>query len=97
VLSACETASDGALLSDEPIHLGSALLLAGYQHVVATLWHVADHTAAQLAERFYAALSVGRLPDSQRTAYALHEATQALHRRYPDRPYRWMSHIHIGP
>jgi CHAT domain-containing protein len=97
VLSACQTASDGALVSDEPIHLASALLMAGFQHVVGTLWRVADRTAAQLAERFYAAVTVNGRPDSQLTAYALHEATQALRRQYPDRPYRWMSYIHIGP
>ncbi|MEU8551358.1 CHAT domain-containing protein [Streptomyces roseoverticillatus] len=44
-LSACRTAVGGAQVPDEGIHRASALQLAGYQHVVATLWNVHDAPA----------------------------------------------------
>src|SRR5262249_20698808 len=57
ILSACGTAASGdASISDEPVHLASALQLAGYRHVIGTLWPVMDTLAALTAERFYAAL-----------------------------------------
>ena len=37
-LSACETAMGDENLPDEVIHLGSALLFAGFREVVATMW-----------------------------------------------------------
>ena len=37
-LSACETAMGDENLPDELIHLGSALLFAGFREVIATMW-----------------------------------------------------------
>lgn len=37
-LSACEAARPRGVLPDEAIHLGSAFQLAGYRHVIASLW-----------------------------------------------------------
>src|SRR5262249_12329190 len=37
-LSACSTARPGGRLADEAIHLVSAFQLAGYRHVIGTLW-----------------------------------------------------------
>ena len=37
-LSACETAMGDENLPDEVIHLGSALLFAGFREVIATMW-----------------------------------------------------------
>ncbi len=52
-LSACETAQPGARLADEAIHLASAFSLAGYRHVIGTLWPVGDQHAVDIADDIY--------------------------------------------
>jgi CHAT domain-containing protein len=42
-LSVCETAMGDEQLPDEVIHLGTTLLFAGFQGVIATMWWVALH------------------------------------------------------
>jgi tetratricopeptide (TPR) repeat protein len=96
VLSACETAAPGISISDEPVHLASALQLAGYRHVIGTLQPVMDHVAAQITEQFYTAF--GRPgQDSRHIAHALSDAIRNLRDRYPASPERWSLYIHIGP
>jgi CHAT domain-containing protein len=59
-LSACETALGSApALLDESIHLASAFQLAGYPHVIGTLWPVLDDAALHVASAFYSALRGG--------------------------------------
>ncbi|MFI6149987.1 CHAT domain-containing protein [Streptomyces sp. NPDC051109] len=57
-LSACRTAAgDTAALSDEAIHLTSAFQLAGFPHVIGTLWEIDDQTAVHIARAFYDGLA----------------------------------------
>jgi CHAT domain-containing protein len=58
-LSACSTAVSTPLLADEAAHITGAFQLAGYQHVIGTLWPVGDRLAAKLAQDFYARLRQG--------------------------------------
>ncbi|MGH3374029.1 MAG: CHAT domain-containing protein, partial [Actinoallomurus sp.] len=89
-LSACSTARGGARLADEAIHIGSAFQLAGYPHVVATLWPIADTAAATVAAEVYAGMGEG-------AAAAVHAATRSLRDACGGRsPLLWASHIHIG-
>ncbi|MET9730325.1 CHAT domain-containing protein [Streptomyces sp. NPDC006458] len=93
-LSACATArSDDADLADESIHLASAFQLAGYPHVVGTLWPVDDRIATSTAHRFYA--TYARLGPAHAAA-ALHEAVRALRAEAAARPSLWAAHIHTG-
>jgi len=85
-------------LVDENIHLASAFQLAGFPHVVATLWRVADRVAAGLANDFYAALRTG--PTARDSpAHALHATIHAYRDKpaHRERPHVWASHIHLGP
>ncbi|WP_261570435.1 CHAT domain-containing tetratricopeptide repeat protein [Frankia gtarii] len=106
-LSACETGRPGVRLADEAIHLASAFQLAGYQHVIATLWPVGDTPAAALADAVYTALGIsGHGPSGATGAFdpgrpldvagALHDAILGLRRLWPDAPAVWASHIHAG-
>ncbi|KAF5579849.1 hypothetical protein FPCIR_10914 [Fusarium pseudocircinatum] len=53
-LSACETkASDKVQLLDESLDLASAFQLAGFRHVVGTLWAVSDQRCVDVAKEFY--------------------------------------------
>lgn len=59
-----------------PMHLASALQLAGYRHVIGTLWPVMDTVAARTAEWFYADLDqYGQ--DSRHIARSLSESEWA--------------------
>jgi hypothetical protein len=93
-LSACETAHPGGRLPDEAIHLASAFQLAGYRHVVATLWPIGDRIAASFAEDFYTAASLDQ--GTSDVAAAVHSVATRLRRRWQHRPSVWASHIHTG-
>jgi len=98
-LSACHTATVPPQLADEGIHITGAFHLAGYQHVVGTLWEINDIAAWQLARTFYSRLRDGTAPpdiDIGRSAEALHHAVRRLRARYPDQPGLWAAHTHTG-
>ncbi|MEU3643267.1 CHAT domain-containing protein [Lentzea sp. NPDC034063] len=94
-LSACETAlnTSGHLL-DEAIHLTSAFQLAGFPHVIGTLWALDDEIAVEIAEDFYRGLPADR--PTSRAAFALHDAVRRQRDRYPATPSLWAGHIHAG-
>ncbi|KAJ3951287.1 hypothetical protein N0V92_012305 [Colletotrichum tropicale] len=53
-LSACSTGANEVIrLVDEGIHLGYACQLAGFRHVVGTLWTVSDPVCVEVAQKFY--------------------------------------------
>lgn len=93
-LSACSTGRGGLTLPDEAIHLGSAFELAGFRHVIATLWQVEDRHAAAIARDTYLKLQADG--DTNRAALALHAAIRAQRRRAPGTPSSWASHVHVG-
>ena len=97
-LSACSTARTGdTSLLDEAIHLATAFQLAGFPHVIGTLWEINDEIAVEIAEAFYAALAdPGGTLDPDRAARALHHAARAQRDLQPAAPYLWGSHIHAG-
>ena len=93
-LSACDTARTGPDLADETVHLASVLHVAGYRHVVATLWPVPDRPALRLARAVYRQL-IGDEPAG--IPEALHQGVRELRDRYPDHPLVWAGYIHLGP
>lgn len=99
-LSACQTArSEDLDLFDEAIHLTSAFQLAGFPHVIGTLWSVLDSVSVDVAVRFYKRLqSEPRTLTVADSAQALHDTIQELRDRpgWAARPSRWAAHIHVG-
>ncbi|MEY2896321.1 MAG: hypothetical protein RL669_590 [Pseudomonadota bacterium] len=90
VLSAC-TSSGGSVLSGEGLSgLAHALLTAGAQGVVVSLWPVADAPTARLMEQFYRRLGQGQRPPA-----ALAQARRELHRQ--GAPARdWAGFVYYG-
>lgn len=91
-LSACRTAhsSDGVML-DESLHLAAACQVGGFEHVIGTLWPVADDIAADFATRCYRAMAddEGRL-DPNQSARAVHRAMNELREDLGRRsPHLW--------
>jgi CHAT domain-containing protein len=97
-LSACETAMTAARLTDEALHLVTAFSLAGYPHVIGTLWKVDDSAAFSIARRVYERLAPagGSQPQAALTAHALHAAVHYMRDRFTEMPTLWAAHIHSG-
>ncbi|MGH3224079.1 MAG: CHAT domain-containing protein [Streptosporangiaceae bacterium] len=99
-LSACQTARNAAPdLLDEAIHLASAFQLAGYPHVIGTLWSVWEVAALDVADTFYAHLQTGvGAFDTRTSAEALHHAVRALRDRegLAAAPSFWAPFLHTG-
>lgn len=97
-LSACRTAvSDSQDLVDEAIHLTTAFQLAGFRHVVGTLWEIDDRFATHLADAFYAELVTGEGPvDARRAARSLHAAVRTARDHLVRAPSLWAAHLHAG-
>ena len=92
-LSACETAKSGITLIDEAINVASACQLAGFRHVIATLWPIRDDIAAWAAKRIWQGL---RYADAD-TALSVDRVTAELRQQYPGNPSIWAAYIHTGP
>ncbi|WP_327000687.1 CHAT domain-containing protein [Dactylosporangium sp. NBC_01737] len=89
-LSACQTAAGSPGLADEAIHIASAFQLAGFEHVIGTLWRVSDRAALDVATAFYTALAVA--PPHQALSIAVRQHRQ----RYPSSPSEWAAFVHYG-
>ena len=97
-LSACSTSVTAPRLVDEALHITGAFHLAGFRHVVGTLWPVSDQVAARIAADFYDHLTAGgtAAPDPGRSGEALHHATVRQRAQYPAMPTLWAAHTHTG-
>ncbi|MER7753722.1 CHAT domain-containing protein [Kitasatospora sp. NPDC097643] len=94
-LSACSTALDSTRLLDEPLHVAAAFQLAGYRHVVGTLWPVTEGSAVAVAASFYGDARIPGAPDS-RIARALAAAARLRRAERPRDPADWAGYQHIG-
>ncbi|MEU8297343.1 CHAT domain-containing protein [Micromonospora sp. NPDC048909] len=97
VLSACDTVRGGAALPDEALTLGTAFQLAGFRHVIGSLWSISDALTVQLCAELYAGLAVPGGIDPERAAPALHHAVRQLRAALPGLPELWAGYLHIGP
>ncbi|KAF3918158.1 hypothetical protein ABW20_dc0101999 [Dactylellina cionopaga] len=100
-LSACSTAKNSAeSLTDEMIHIANAFQLAGYPHVVGTLWETDDECAKAVSKAFYENLLGGDGSGNTRrsVAAALHEAIRELrrNREFKKDYIAWAPFVYIG-
>ncbi|KAF3282005.1 hypothetical protein TWF970_001953 [Orbilia oligospora] len=99
-LSACSTAKISPdKLSDETINIANAFQLAGYPHVVGTIWEAEDESATMIAKSFYEKLwKDDSVPQSFDVALALHRAVKELMNdpEWKDDFIAWAPFVHIG-
>jgi surface antigen len=99
-LSACATYQGSPAIPDEAVTFGGALLIAGCENVVATLWPVRDDHATDIMRRLYGHIvAVEEGTDClypQGSARALRETARALRDAYPGQPDRWAAFIHTA-
>lgn len=97
-LSACETTRTSPALSNEAVHITGAFHLAGYRHVIGTLWPVSDTASVEVASDFYRHLtrSGTQPPNTGRAALALHDATRRLKNQTREAPSLWAPYTHTG-
>lgn len=98
-LSACSTAlNDNASLTDEALHLASGFQIAGFAHVIGSMWPTEDAVCVQAAKYFYSSiLEVGQAARSPETiAVALHKTIVKLQEMFTGRPLSWAPYIHYG-
>jgi tetratricopeptide (TPR) repeat protein len=98
-LSACDTNVTSPRLADEAVHITGAFHLAGYQHVIGTLWPISDAAAGDITKDFYDNITAdGKTPpQTSRSAQALHHAIRCLRARCSQAPMLWAAHTHTGP
>jgi CHAT domain-containing protein len=76
-LSACSTAEAKLeQVADEVIHLASGFQVAGFAHVIGSLWSSADRVCVAIAEGFYRRLTArkwNKIQDRD-VAFALHQS-----------------------
>ncbi|KAJ5681136.1 hypothetical protein N7536_012275 [Penicillium majusculum] len=99
-LSACSTAEIRDMnLRDEALHITSGFLIAGFSHVIGSLWPAEDDVCVHMAAYFYEALVARRATatDSNRAvAEAVLDATLRIRRQYCHSPLSWALYTHVG-
>ncbi|KAL5589928.1 hypothetical protein FOVSG1_011795 [Fusarium oxysporum f. sp. vasinfectum] len=86
-LSACGTGQiKSQTLFDEGIHLISACQLAGFRHVIGTLWEVNDQSCVDMAAIIYEEILRGDMSDDS-VCRGVHAATKAKRDQWLDETY----------
>ncbi|KZV74263.1 TPR-like protein [Peniophora sp. CONT] len=101
-LSACQTATGDAKISEESAHLAAGMLAVGFKGVIATMWSIRDDDAPVIVEAYYREL-INLDRDEFRkygrtgAADALHEATRHLREKVGEHAFeRWVPFVHFG-
>ncbi|ORX97025.1 CHAT domain-containing protein [Clohesyomyces aquaticus] len=104
-LSACHTADTDPNLGDEAIHMATAFQMAGFSHVVGTMWNTRNRACRDITTYFYenifkGAQRVETITDSLEldVAKALHDAVQRFAKTGQKwrNPLLWASFSHFG-
>lgn len=99
-LGACQTADNAVTaLANESIHIASGFQLAGFSHVLATLWQSRDDACRQVAIEFYRFLFNSQGGDREHhraVSTAFHHSVRKLRVNNLTQPLLWASFIHTG-
>lgn len=96
-LSACSTAGvESKNLADECLHISSAFQIAGFAHVIGSLWPANDDICVRLAGSFYSSLTkTGTKYSNRAVAEALRNAILDIRLEFQS-PSLWAAFIHSG-
>lgn len=96
-LSACSTALNKSTeLADESIHIASGFQLAGFSHVLGTLWPSDDTACRLVAGEFYRTLFNGKTEGHRAVSSAFHHSVLKLRETLWGQPIKWVPFIHTG-
>lgn len=98
-LSACSTANiKDAALADESLHITSGFLIAGFVHVIGSLWSADDDVCVRMATHFYSSLLTNRdnKDINRAVAQAVHDAQLQIRCEYAHDPSMWAPYVHVG-
>ncbi|HEY6737455.1 MAG TPA: CHAT domain-containing protein, partial [Actinopolymorphaceae bacterium] len=87
-LSACSTSVPREDLADEALHITGAFRMAGFHHVIGTLWSVGDDACQAISQAFYTELLSAGAAELE-PPRALHEAVRRLRREREEAPEEW--------
>ena len=91
-LSACTTAESTSLkLIDEATHIVSSFHIAGFIHVIGTLWISEDKACGKMAVDFYSVLS-----KTDDVVVSYYTSIMRLMKEKPTEPLYWAPFIHFG-
>ena len=91
-LSACSTTNSASLyLIDEVTHIVSSFHIAGFPHVIGTLWPTEDEACEKMAADFYSAFS-----KTDDVALSYRNAVLGLMKQKPLQPMYWAPFVHFG-
>ena len=100
-LAACSTADvPDESLADENLHIVNAFQIAGFPHVIGSLWPANNLVCPTLAKAFYSALGryTNQYPlSNDLVAFAINYAVMTLIVEYPGEPRLWAGFVHMGP
>jgi tetratricopeptide (TPR) repeat protein len=106
VLSACSSAvNDNAQLADETLHIAAMMQLAGFRHVIGTLWEAKNDACVDFATYFYEALfkdggEPGQVSKERnwtdRISEAYHHSLCLLQAKYWMMPLTWAPFVYFG-
>ena len=101
-LSACSTAENKSTrLLDEAIHLVSAFQVAGFAHVMGTMWPAPDGVSRDIATGFYQNLAsllsaTPTIDEGRAVAEAFHLAVKEARSENDEEPLFWAQFVHFG-
>ena len=106
VLSACTSAVNEAIpLADEALHIASMMQVAGYKHIIGTLWEAKNQACIDFAECFYIKLftfdedsadSRSNASWREKIPAAYVHAVESLQDKYWMAPLTWAPFVHSG-
>ncbi|KAI5844068.1 CHAT domain-containing protein [Morchella snyderi] len=103
-LSACSTVrNDHEGLANESIHIASGFQLAGFSHVLGTLWESDDNACMEISRDFYRLLFAGDNDTTikkdgghRHVSLSFHRAVRKLRDDCRNQPLLWAPFIHTG-